>query len=327
MSTIKISSLTELVSLTDTVELPVAYLGVTKKVTARHFQDYVLGNLTVAGYTLSTDTATNSIQLGRDIVPVTNETISLGSSTKKFKTLWVGTGSVYITDKTLGTNAELTVDNGVLQINGADQLQVGQLKFIDNTIESTTGSVDIEIGVTESTADLVLNRNTVVTAGKTLKVGNDPVVTEVVSEFNPYFRDANGTFAGTATVSASYVLHGSVCNWHVRVEFAGTTEYGDSQYQITLPFAAHTGHTTANGSLHQVGGGGGSGANTLYAIMGHLDQSVSSTVMKLYYRSSTSDAVWKWNTPGGVPNPPLGDAYWAVAGDAHFDISGTYQIA
>ena len=113
----------------------------------------------------------------------------------------------------------------------------------------------------------------------------------------------------------------------MRIVFAGTTEYGNSQYQITLPFAAHTGHTVSSGTLHQVSGGGGSGANTLYAISGQLDLSVSSTVMKLYYRSSTSDAIWKWNTPGGVPNPPNGDAYWAVAGDAHFDISGTYQVA
>jgi hypothetical protein len=55
----------------------------------------------------------------------------------------------------------------VLQINGANQLQVGQLKFINNTIESTTGATDIQIGLTASTANLVLNRNTILAAGKT----------------------------------------------------------------------------------------------------------------------------------------------------------------
>jgi hypothetical protein len=161
MSTIKISSLTELVALADPVELPVAYLGVTKKVTARHFQDYVLGNLTVAGTTLGTNTSSLVIQLASDIVPTTDETYSLGSSDKRFKTLWVGTGSVYITDKTLGTNVELTMDNGVLQINGANQLQVGQLKFAGNTIESTTGATDIQIGYTTDTGNVTLNRNLV----------------------------------------------------------------------------------------------------------------------------------------------------------------------
>ena len=168
MSTIKISSLTELVALADPVELPVAYLGVTKKITARHIQDYVLGNLTVAGTTLGTNTSSQVIQLASDIVPTTDETYSLGSSVKKFKTVWVGTGSVYITDKTLGTNAELTVDNGVLQINGANQLQVGDLKFVNNNIESTEGATDIEIGLTVSTGKLKLQRDVVIDSTKTL---------------------------------------------------------------------------------------------------------------------------------------------------------------
>ena len=42
------------------------------------------------------------------------------------------------------------------------------MKFFNNTIESTTGAVDIQIGQTTSTANLVLNRNAVIATGKTL---------------------------------------------------------------------------------------------------------------------------------------------------------------
>jgi hypothetical protein len=104
------------------------------------------------------------------IIPETDNTYSLGSANYRWKEIFIGPGSLYIKDVTLGTNAALTVDNGVLKIDGANQLQVGQLKFINNTIESTTGNIDIEIGGTGATADLVLNRNTVVTAGKSLTV-------------------------------------------------------------------------------------------------------------------------------------------------------------
>jgi hypothetical protein len=108
-----------------------------------------------------------------NIVPNANAKYTLGLPESKFRSVYVGTGSVYIEDITLGTNAELTVENGVLYVNGAFQLQVGQLKFFENTIESTTGATDIQIGLTTSTANLVLNRNTVIATGKTLTFGSD----------------------------------------------------------------------------------------------------------------------------------------------------------
>jgi len=133
-----------------------------------------------AGVTLTASSTT------ANIIPATGNTYSLGSPTVKWKSVYIGPGSVYITDKTLGTNAELTVDNGVLQINGANQLQVGQLKFVDNTIESTTGNIDIQIGYTGDTGNLVLNRNVVMAAGKTLNTGNVAV---------------NGTFSSTKGIT------------------------------------------------------------------------------------------------------------------------------
>jgi hypothetical protein len=72
--------------------------------------------------------------------------------------------------------------------------------------------------------------------------------------------------------------------------------------------------TFAGGTLHQTAG---AGSPALYHIAGITDVADSTTVMKLYYSGSTTDLVWKFNTP----------ATGAWQSGAHFDISGTYQIA
>jgi hypothetical protein len=110
----------------------------------------------------------NLLKVGSNILPETDNKYMLGSFAKRWKGIHVGPGTLYITDITLGTDAELTVNNGVLRINGANQLQVGQLKFVNNTIESTELSTDIQIGALAATANLVLNRNIVVGENKSL---------------------------------------------------------------------------------------------------------------------------------------------------------------
>ena len=108
------------------------------------------------------------LKVRSDILPDTDNRYTLGSFDKRWAGIHVGPGTLYITDITLGTDAELTVNNGVLKINGANQLQVGQLKFVDNTIESTELGTDIQIGDLDATANLVLNRNIVLGAKKNL---------------------------------------------------------------------------------------------------------------------------------------------------------------
>lgn len=105
----------------------------------------------------------------QDIIPDADNAYNLGSNEYRWKSIHIGPGTIYITDvSNSALTAALTVNNGVLQINGADQLQVGQLKFVNNTIESATSDVDIQIGLTGSSANLVLNRNVVMGADKTL---------------------------------------------------------------------------------------------------------------------------------------------------------------
>ena len=138
-----------------------------------------------------------------NIIPSEDDTYSLGSTEYRWKSLHIGPGTLYITDQTLGTNAELTVDKGVLQINGANQLQVGQLKFIDNTIESTTGNVDIQIGLTTSTANIVLNRNVVMGDGKTFTTNS---ITTADTTTDIILGTDDGSDTGSITAYRTYQL-------------------------------------------------------------------------------------------------------------------------
>ena len=127
------------------------------------------GPITVTGAFAATGNVTaQNINTTGNIIPLTDNVYTLGSTLNRWKSAYIGPGSIYIQDTAnAALNAELTVTNGVLLVNGANQLQVGQLKFVNNTIESTTGAIDIQIGNVNSSANLVLNRNVVLAAGKT----------------------------------------------------------------------------------------------------------------------------------------------------------------
>ena len=126
---------------------------------------------TVGGVALAVEAVPNEIY-SQDLIPSLDNMYSLGSPQLRWKSVHVGPGSVWLHDVATAQEVELTLDAGVLKINGSNQLQVGQLKFIDNTIESTTPAVDISIGLTASTANLVLNRNVIIAEGKTFTFNN-----------------------------------------------------------------------------------------------------------------------------------------------------------
>lgn len=137
--------------------------------------------------------------------------------------------------------------------------------------------------------------------------------------FNPQFKDAANTFAiGAGTVSASYVLQGSICHFRINILFSNTTSYGNSQYQATLPFPAAATSSFRGGSLHMKTG---TGAPSRFHIAGIVDTEDSDTVLKFYYFGGTTDLDWKFNTPNS--------GYWANSGnrDTSFDILGAYEIA
>jgi hypothetical protein len=223
--------------------------------------------------TMTAEDFINQITTGvfTDLIPSIDNIYDLGSATNRWKTLYLGEGTLYITDTVTGLDAALTVTNGTLFVNGVSLMSVAGVKFSDNTIQTTA-----------------FNPTAVV--------------------FNPQFIDAGGVLAGV-TATGSYTLVGDLCYFRVYVDFAGCTNFGTTQYQITLPFPSIATMRQANGTLHQLTG------VALYHIAGITDITVDASIHKLYYSGSTTDLAWKNNTPVG-----------GTTVTSHFDISGVYQI-
>jgi len=139
------------------------------------------------------------------------------------------------------------------------------------------------------------------------RITNLPVPTP--GTWNPQFKDSTNTLAGV-TQTGNYTAIGKMVFYCVNVSFAGYTNLGTGQYQITLPFAAKQTFRSAGGSLHNPT------TDARYHIAGITDTTESTTVTKLYYSGATTDLAWKFNTP----------VSWASQ-TAHFDISGFYERA
>lgn len=135
-------------------------------------------------------------------------------------------------------------------------------------------------------------------------------ISPVSQTFDPLFTDFSGTLAGATSTGSYTMIAPKICYFRVYVDFAGCTNFGTLQYQITLPFPSVETMRQADGTLHQTTG------SSLYHIAGITDIVVSASVLKLYYSGSTTDLNWKFNTPVG-----------GTTVTSHFDISGTYEIA
>jgi hypothetical protein len=127
--------------------------------------------------------------------------------------------------------------------------------------------------------------------------------------FDPLFTDLGEAIAGVTSQAHYTMLSPKICFFRVYVDFANCTNFGTTQYQITLPFPSAETMRQAGGTLHQLTGA------ALYHIAGITDVAVSASIHKLYYSGSVTDLAWKNSTPVG-----------ATTTSSHFDISGIYEI-
>ena len=86
-----------------------------------------------------------------DLLPnSTTSQYGLGNATNKWGNLYLGPDSLYMEDTVLGTNAELTVADGVLYINGTQKIQIGNMQMTTGGIQHIPGTEaqDLTIGTT-----------------------------------------------------------------------------------------------------------------------------------------------------------------------------------
>lgn len=137
-----------------------------------------------------------------NIIPSTDDTYSLGSPEKRWADIHLGPGTIYIEDTAdPDITAELTVTNGVLQINGADQLQVVAVTADTITFDRTV------TGVTAAKGQLVWNGSD---GTLDLGIGYDDVVLQIGQETHYVVRNATGsTILNGTAVYCSGVTVGS----------------------------------------------------------------------------------------------------------------------
>ena len=94
-----------------------------------------------------------------DLVPAyTTANLDLGSNTNRWGNVWVGPHSVHIQDQNTLADVEITVINGTLYLNGAQNLAVGNLVIVDTTLTSATPNLDISVGATNDTGFFYVKR-------------------------------------------------------------------------------------------------------------------------------------------------------------------------
>jgi trimeric autotransporter adhesin len=94
-----------------------------------------------------------------DIIPFANDVYNLGTPAKRFKQLWLGAGTIYILDETLGTDQAIGARDGNIYMVGGTGLSAGEFTFYDNNIIIKNGARDINIGTIGATANVVFNRS------------------------------------------------------------------------------------------------------------------------------------------------------------------------
>jgi hypothetical protein len=153
----------------------------------------------------------NNLSATTDIVPAADNTYGLGSSSYRWQSVHIGPGTLYITDQTSGyPTAEISVNAGVFNINGIAQAQlpnvtVTNLTFTDNTVQTTAPGVPVA--------------------------------------YTPALTDgASLAYTGTPG-TGSYMKVGKLVNFQAKISFTNFTNFGTTQYSLTVPFApAHDVH-------------------------------------------------------------------------------------
>lgn len=93
-----------------------------------------------------------------NLVPAVDNVYSLGSADFRWKGLQIGPGTLYIEDVATGEQVAITVNDGTLLMDGAENLRIGNIRLTSTGLESILSSQDITIGNLGDTGYVVLAR-------------------------------------------------------------------------------------------------------------------------------------------------------------------------
>jgi hypothetical protein len=150
-----------------------------------------------------------------DIIPYTTNTWSLGTPARRFKEVWIGAGTIYIQDETLGTDTAIGARDGLVYLQGGVGLKVGEFTLIDNEIKIGDATRNMIVGSLGATGNITFNRAINVQTSSsfsTFSVSREGRVEITVPNIPSLDRGAvliNGSTNGTVqpVVSAGGMLH------------------------------------------------------------------------------------------------------------------------
>jgi len=99
-----------------------------------------------AGATGASGVCTYVEALVTNILPSRDNVYNLGSTSFRWKELYLGPNSINMIDEGNGNDVKINVSNGILALDGVDTLRFGNIKFTASGIASDLGSQDITIG-------------------------------------------------------------------------------------------------------------------------------------------------------------------------------------
>lgn len=79
------------------------------------------------------------------LLPSVDNLYTLGTEEQRWKGIHIGPSSLYLTENE-GDTVTLSTQNGILYVNGADLIRIGNMNFTNTGIESAITSQDITIG-------------------------------------------------------------------------------------------------------------------------------------------------------------------------------------
>jgi hypothetical protein len=99
------------------------------------------------------------IILSGNVIPTTNNAYNLGNNTNKWNSIHIGPDSIFIEDSVLGTDAELTVADGALLINGTQKIQIGNMQMTTTGISlvNSASNANLIVGQTTNTGYLEID--------------------------------------------------------------------------------------------------------------------------------------------------------------------------
>jgi hypothetical protein len=92
------------------------------------------------------------------IIPLVSGVYNLGTPSRRFKEIWIGAGTIYVQDETLGTDQVIGARDGNLYVGGGTGFTVGKFTLTGNTIALNNLTEDFYIGTPYATGNLNIRR-------------------------------------------------------------------------------------------------------------------------------------------------------------------------